>query len=120
MKNFDNKLQKNPHYWFPQAALGGSPYWESSRKQCPTGRIFQNRVGYWKQILGSGSGHVGVLKYTIADCVYIFQLSYPIIGYLFFSQVFSGIPQFLEKLLSDVYIDRGCFFFNWASPEFGR
>ena len=62
--------------------------------QCPTGRVFQNRVGYWKQIPGSrlGSSWVGVLKYIIADC--IFQLSYPIIGYLFYSQVFSNIPQF--------------------------
>ena len=31
--------------------------------QCPTGRVFHYRVGYWKKIWGLG--REGVLKYTL-------------------------------------------------------
>ena len=54
--------------------------------QCPTGRVFQYRVGSGRvleKILGSGSGSgwVGLLKIRSG-----------IFGYLFYSRVIPGIP----------------------------
>ena len=64
-------------------------------KQCPAGRVFQYRVGSGRVLdkipgSGSGSGRVGVSKYTIE----FFRVSLLFSGisrYLFFFRVFPGI-----------------------------
>ena len=63
--------------------------------QCPTGRVYQYRVGSGRVLdkipgSGSGSGRVGVSKYTIG----YFRLSFLLSGisvYLFYSRVFPVI-----------------------------
>ena len=64
-------------------------------KQCPAGRVFQYRVGSGRVLdkipgSGSGSGRVGVLKYTIGYLRVSFLLP-GISRYLFFFRVFPGI-----------------------------
>ena len=61
-----------------------------SEEQCPTGRVFQYRVGSGRVLekipgSGSGSGRVGVLKYTIG----YFRVS-------FLLSVFPGIPGYFR------------------------
>ena len=58
--------------------------------QCPTGRVFQHRVGSGRVLekipgSGSGSGRVGVLKYTV--------------GYFRVSFLLSGISGYSWVLL---------------------
>ena len=73
----------------------------STDKQCPAGRVFQYRVGSG-QVLdkipgsGSGSGRVGVLKYTIGYFRVSFLLSgiSGYFGYFRVCRVFSGISGF--------------------------
>ena len=61
-------------------------YWSlTSLQQCPTGRVFQYRVGSGRVLdkipgIGSGSGRVGVSKIRSG-----------ISGYLFYFRVFPGI-----------------------------
>ena len=63
--------------------------------QCPTGRVFQYRVGSGRVLekipgSGSGSGRVGVLKYTIG----YFRVSFLLSGNSGYSWVFSGISRY--------------------------
>ena len=61
--------------------------------QCPTGRVFQYRVGSGRvldKIPGSGSGRVGVSKYTIGYFRVSFLLS-GISGYVGYFRVFPGM-----------------------------
>ena len=65
-------------------------------EQCPTGRVFQYRVGSGRVLekipgSGSGSGRVGVLKYTIGYFRVSFLLS-GISGYVGNFRVFLGLP----------------------------
>ena len=58
-------------------------------KQCPAGRVFQYRVGSGRVLdkipgSGSGSGRVGVFKYTIG----YFRVSFFTFGYF---RVFPGM-----------------------------
>ena len=69
-------------------------YWE----QCPTGRVFQYRVGSGRVLdkipgSGLGSGRVGVSKYTIKYFRVSFLLS-GISGYVGYCRVLSGISGF--------------------------
>ena len=62
------------------------PKWWTRYLKCPTGRVFQCRVGSGRVLekipgSGSGSGRVGVLKIRSG-----------IFGYLFYSRVIPGIP----------------------------
>ena len=64
----------------------------SARGQCPTGRVFQYRVGSGRVLekipgSGSGSGRVGVLKYMIG----YFRVSFLLSGISGHSWVFPGI-----------------------------
>ena len=66
-----------------------------TQRQCPAGRVFQYRVGSGRVSekipgSGSGSGRVGVSKFTIGYFRVSFLLS-GISGYLFYSRVFPGI-----------------------------
>ena len=61
--------------------------------QCPAGRVFQYRVGSGRvldKIPGSGSGRVGVSKYTIGYFRVSFLLS-GISGYVGYFRVFPGM-----------------------------
>ena len=54
--------------------------WLIPQMQCPTGRVFQYRVGSGRVLekipgSGSGSGRVGVLKYTVGYFRVSFLLS---------------------------------------------
>ena len=72
--------------------------------QCPAGRVFQYRVGSGRVLdkipgSGSGSGRVGVSKYTI--------------GYLFYFRVFpgfSGISGYFRVFLGLPIYTRVIFF----------
>ena len=58
--------------------------------QCPASRVFQYWVGLGRvleKIPGSGSGRVGVLKYTIG----YFRVSFLLSGISGYSWVFPGI-----------------------------
>ena len=64
--------------------------------QCPTGRVFQYRIGSGRVLekipgSGSGSGRVGVLKYAIG----YFRVS-------FYSRVFPGISG--ENWISSLFL----------------
>ena len=61
-------------------------------QQCPTSRVFQYRVGSGRVLekipgSGSGSGRVGVLKYTIG----YFRVSFLLSGISGYFRVFLGI-----------------------------
>ena len=63
--------------------------------QCPAGRVFQYRVGSGRVLdkipgIGSGSGRVGVSKYTIGYFRVSLLLS-GIFGYFGYFRVISGI-----------------------------
>ena len=65
---------------------------QQSHHQCPTGRVFQYRVGSGRVLekipgSGSGSGRVGVLKYTIG----YFRVSFLLSGISGYFRVFLGI-----------------------------
>ena len=67
--------------------------------QCPAGRVFQNRVGSGRVLdkipgSGSGSGRVGVSKYTIGYFRVSFLLS-GISGYFGYFRVFPGISGYV-------------------------
>ena len=71
------------------------------RVQCPAGRVFQYRVGSGRVLdkipgIGSGSGRVGVSKYTIGYFRVSFLLSgiFGYFGYFRVCRVFSGISCF--------------------------
>ena len=75
-------------------------------KQCPAGRVFQYRVGSGRVLdkipgSGSGSGRVGVFKYTIGYFRVSFLLS-GISGYFRVCRVFSGVSGFFW-LFSNIY-----------------
>ena len=64
--------------------------------QCPTGRVFQYRIGSGRVLekipgSGSGSGRVGVLKYTIG----YFRVSFLLSGISGYSWVFPGISGYI-------------------------
>ena len=64
--------------------------------QCPTGRVFQYRVGSGRVLekipgSGSGSGRVGVLKYTIG----YFRVSFLLSGISGYFRVFPGISGYI-------------------------
>ena len=68
----------------------------SGPNQCPTGRVFQHRVGSGRVLekipgSGSGSGRVGVLKYTIG----YFRVSFLLSGISGYSWVFPGISGYI-------------------------
>ena len=75
--------------------------------QCPAGRVFQYRVGSGRVLdkipgSGSGSGQVGVLKFTIGYFRVSFFLS-GISGYFVYfriCRVFSGISVFFGYFLT--------------------
>ena len=67
--------------------------------QCPAGRVFQYRVGSGQvvdKISGSrsGSGRVGVSKYTIGISRYLFTFRY--VGYF---RVFLGLPIYTKDFV---------------------
>ena len=67
--------------------------------QCPAGRVFQYRVGSGRVLdkipgSGSGSGRVGVSKYTIGYFRVSFLLS-GIPGYIGYFRVFPGISGYV-------------------------
>ena len=69
-------------------------------QQCPTGRVFQYRVGSGRVLekipgSGSGSGRVGVLKYKIG----YFRVSFLLSGISGYSWVFSGISGYIRVFL---------------------
>ena len=55
-------------------------------KQCPTVRVFQYRVGYWKKY--RVAGRVGVLKNKIG----YFRVSFLLSGISGYFRVIPGIP----------------------------
>ena len=69
---------------------------EALLRQCPAGRVFQYRVGSGRVLdkipgIGSGSGRVGVSKYTIG----YFRVSLlfsGIFGYVGYFRVYLGLP----------------------------
>ena len=68
--------------------------------QCPTGRVFQYRVGSGRVLekipgSGSGSGRVGVLKYMIG----YFRVSFLLSGISGYSWVFPGISGYIGYFL---------------------
>ena len=72
----------------------------STGAQCPTGRVFQHRVGSGRVLekipgSGSGSGRVGVLKYTIG----YFRVSFLLSGISGYSWVFLGILDIISLFL---------------------
>ena len=80
----------------------------SSYIQCPAGRVFQYWVGSGRVLdkipgIGSGSGRVGVSKYTIGYFRVSFLLS-GISGYVGYFQVFLGLPMYiLIGLFSNIW-----------------
>ena len=69
------------------------------QRQCPAGRVFQYRVGSGRVLdkipgSGSGSGRVGVLKYTIGyfRVSLLFSGISGISGYLGYFRVYLGLP----------------------------
>ena len=65
-------------------------------RQCPTGRVFQYRVGSGRVLekipgSGSGSGRGGVLKYMIG----YFRVSFLLSGISGYSWVFPGISGYI-------------------------
>ena len=72
-------------------------------EQCPAGRVFQYRVGSGRVLdkipgSGSGSGRVGVLKYTIR----YFRVSFLLSGisrYFRYFWVFLGLPIYTMVIL---------------------
>ena len=73
---------------------------------CPTGRVFQCRVGSGRVLekipgSGSGSGRVGVLKYTIG----YFRVSVSLSGISGYSWVFSGISRYFPIFLGMLDLD---------------
>ena len=67
--------------------------------QCPAGRVFQHRVGLGRVLdkipgSGSGSGRVGVLKYTIGyfRVSLLFSGISGILGYVGYFRVYLGLP----------------------------
>ena len=72
-----------------------------TQSQCPAGRVFQYRVGSGRVLdkipgSGSGSGRVGVLKYTIGyfRVSLLFSGISGYFGYFRVCWVFSGISGF--------------------------
>ena len=71
--------------------------------QCPAGRVFQHRVGSGRVLdkipgIGSGSGRVGVSKYTIGYFRVSLLLS-GIFGYFGYFRVISGIFGYFRVFL---------------------
>ena len=69
-------------------------------RQCPTGRVFQYRVGSGRVLekipgSGSGSGRVGVLKYMIG----YFRVSFLLSGSSGYSWVFPGNSGYIGYFL---------------------
>ena len=72
-------------------------------QQCPAGRVFQYRVGSGRVLdkipgIGSGSGRVGVSKYTIGYFRVSLLLS-GIFGYFGYFRVISGIFGYFRVFL---------------------
>ena len=85
--------------------------------QCPTGRVFQYRVGSGRVLekipgSGSGSGRVGVLKYTSG----YFRVSFLLSGISGYSWVFPGISgeNWISSLFFEVVSQTLRFFSNIA------
>ena len=81
-------------------SAGLSPKSWTSADQCPTGRVFQYRVGSGRVLekipgSGSGSGRVGVLKYMIG----YFRVSFLLSGISGYSWVFPGISGYIGYFL---------------------
>jgi len=82
------------------ATIGGGL---AGKAQCPAGRVFQYRVGSGRVLdkipgIGSGSGRVGVSKYTIGYFRVSLLLS-GIFGYFGYFRVISGIFGYFRVFL---------------------